>query len=160
MTRAAKPCIIGVNERKERSARVLDETTFSAQDFRYTESMENMPSKPVVMFLVDSAAYDWALNYHQMSVAVTHGATRDEFEKWRYMKYNRFICTTDLLFADYRLLDDCIVAVCHEKWAGDLETVYMWKAEDGYCRTSQVKENESNVLLDSIRNGDIWRKGC
>lgn len=138
-----------------------DETVFSVQDFSYTEDMENMPNKSVIMFLVDSVAYDWALNYHQMSVAVTHGATRDELEKWRYMKYNRFICTTDLLLADYRLLDDCIIAVCHEKWNSDLETVYIWKTEEGrYCRTSQVKENESNRLLDSICNGDIWRKGC
>lgn len=159
MTCAARPCIIGVNK-SEKRGQMSNETAFSVHDFEYTEDVENMPNKPVLMFLVDSAAYDWALSYHQMPVAVTHGDTREELEKWRNMKYNRFICTTDLLFADYKLLNTCIIAICHEKWRGNLETVYMWKTEDGYCRTSQVKENESDVLLDSICNGDIWRRSC
>lgn len=128
---------------------------FSVKRFQYTENMENMPKKPVVVFLVDAAAYEWAADYQKLSVCLTHDETTSALNE----KKTRFTWTTDLTVADYALLDDFIVAVCYEKWTVSLEWVYMWKEDNTYFRTSKVKENESESLLTSILNGDIWRQG-
>lgn len=132
---------------------------FSVKRFQYTEDMEGMPRKPVVVFLIDSAAYDWVADYQKLPVCLTHNEATAALADNKSLRYNRFTWTTDLTVADYSLLDNFIVAVCHEKWKGSLEWVYMWKEDSTYFRTSEVKENESESLLTSILNDDIWRQG-
>lgn len=116
--------------------------------------------KPIISFLLDYACCEY-VNFISGIESGDKGlftayyadrySTQTAIEKYRNMKYNKILYTTDISSAEDSLLDNYIVSVLRAGWNGrSIDSLYLFADDNADSLRRRVRSFQNGVLSDPL----------